>query len=283
MASALFLLLVIVCSVSGTIFSKYYNLLGGRTIYFFNAVVFLVSGICFLINSKGLTFSYNALIYGTFFAVSCIITAIFGLLAINCGPVALGSLFSSYSLLMPTFYGLIFLKDPIGKGFFIGLLFLLLSIYFINKKSQKEESVKFTVKWLIFVIIGAVGNGFCSISQKAGQLTGTDTNAMMITAYIICVIFFTAAGFVKERKLKVKTELKLSFMPVICGICNGLVNIFVIVLNKSVPAAVLFPLISCGGLIVTFITSYIAFKEKFSKIQILGFVLGVISIVMLNI
>jgi multidrug transporter EmrE-like cation transporter len=45
----------------------------------------------------------------------------------------------------------------------------------------------------------------------------------------------------------------------------------------------MFPLISAGGLIVTFIVSRFFYKEKLTRTQLVGFLLGLFAVIFLNI
>ncbi len=74
----------------------------------------------------------------------------------------------------------------------------------------------------------------------------------------------------------------MAHIAAICGVFNGLTNFLVLVLNGKLPASVMFPVISGGGIVFTFLYAMIVYREKFKPIQIVGFVLGVASIVLLN-
>jgi multidrug transporter EmrE-like cation transporter len=46
--------------------------------------------------------------------------------------------------------------------------------------------------------------------------------------------------------------------------------------------SVMFPVISAGGIVISFIISLVLYKEKFSIMQYIGLILGITSIVLLN-
>ena len=72
-------------------------------------------------------------------------------------------------------------------------------------------------------------------------------------------------------------------LGILCGAFNGMVNLFVMILSGLMPVSLMFPIISAGGIVATFIISQVFYKEKLSKLQLIGFVLGTISVVLLNI
>ncbi len=63
---------------------------------------------------------------------------------------------------------------------------------------------------------------------------------------------------------------------------HAVVNFLVIRLNLRLPASVRFPAISAGGVVLNRILSQLLFREKFDWKQNLGFLAGVLAVVLLN-
>lgn len=104
----------------------------------------------------------------------------------------------------------------------------------------------------------------------------------MIIALLSVSIFSLTFAFIKERAAIIKCVKKGGIYALLCGFMNGAVNLFVILLLGKMPSSVMFPIISAGGIIITFIISKIFYKEKITKNKLLGFVIGIASIVLLN-
>ena len=254
----------------------------GNGVYFFTMISSFSAMIFFIATSGGLSFNLKLLPYSFIFALSYATASVGSVCAIACGSLSLTTLVISYSLMLPTFYGLIFLKESIGKGFIIGLILLSISLILINQKSNDS---KFSIKWIIFVILTFIGNGMCSVVQKIQQVKfdGNFKNEFMIFALAIVVIilaFFAVKSDRKEIKTYAKSGLHLA---IICGVLNGMVNLFVMILSGLISVSIMFPLISAGGIIITYICSKFIYKEKLTKAQFIGFLIGIISIVFLNI
>ena len=66
------------------------------------------------------------------------------------------------------------------------------------------------------------------------------------------------------------------------GIANGMVNFLVMVLTTMVPTVILFSSIQALAMSLTFVLALAVFKEKLSKAQTTGYILGIISVVLLN-
>ena len=202
-------------------------------------------------------------------------------LAIAYGSLSLTSLFISYSLMIPTFYGLI-IGDSIGKGFIPGMILLVISLFLTNKS---DEKAKISFKWIIFVVLSFVGNGMCTVVQKIQQVAsnGAYKNEFMIVALAIVTLVMLIMTLFKEGK-EIKFYAKSGWhLALICGLLNGMVNLFVMILSGRMAVSLMFPLISAGGLVVTYLVSKFCYKEKLTKMQFIGFLFGLAAVVFLNI
>ena len=103
----------------------------------------------FFVCSAGFKLDMNpALIpYSIGFAVTYGMTVMFSMIALNYGSMSLTSLVTSYSLIIPTFYGLLFLGDPSGPFLYVGLVLLFASLTLIN---LRKGDMKISGKWYYF-------------------------------------------------------------------------------------------------------------------------------------
>jgi drug/metabolite transporter (DMT)-like permease len=280
----IFLLLIIVIFVSvQQVTKKAYNLkvVGGAMS--FSAASCVAAVLVFLITSGGkLNFSAEFLPYSLLFALSYSVTVVTGMLAIMSGPLSLTCLVTSFSLIIPTVYGIIVLQEPVSTNLFIGLGLLAVALVLINLEEKGEK--KITLKWAIYVILAFVGNGMCSTVQKVQQidLNGQYKSEFMIVALVISIVAMGVIALCAEKK-QILPNLKAGFwLYTICGLANGVTNFLVIFLSSRMAASVMFPVISAGGIVLTFFISLFFYKEKLSKWQILGSALGLVSVIFLN-
>ena len=150
---------------------------------------------------------------------------------------------------------------------------------------KKGEKRKITVKWGVYAFLAFVGNGGCSTVQKIQQVNchGQYKSEFMMIAYLISVVVLLVMAICSERKQVVR-EIKDGWIFwLMCGLGNGLVNFLVLILTNRMPSSVMFPLISAGGILATFLVSLFIYKEKLSKFQNVGLVLGIISVIFLNV
>ena len=279
-----FLFIIILIQLFERIFAKQYNIKAkAPNINLFTAVGCFFALLFFLINSGGsISFPRELIPYSAAFSMAFGTASAAMIFAIKTGPLSITALITSYSLLIPTFYGILFLHDPIHPTLYIGLAALLISLYLINK--NKDESMKFSPSWIIYILLTFIANGMCSTIQKMQQVhfDGAYKNEFMIISLAVVTIVLLVLGLSKKgnKREMLKPCIKYGAVK---GLINGIMNYLVMVVSASMPNSVLFPSISAGGIVLTFICALTIYKEKLSKIQTVGYILGIVSVVFLNI
>ena len=282
--SNFFCLVLIIIAVAGQkiVQKPFTQKTGGRGVLFFTAFSCLAATIFFIITGKGFGFDKVLLPYSLTFAAFYILATVFTVVAVSSGPLSLTALFISYSLVLPTLYGVVFLKDDIDVFLISGIILWIISLCLINKK---VKGGKVSLKWAISVLLAFIGNGFCSIVQKQQQIKfgGEFKNEFMVIALVIATFSVLIIGVIKDRKDAV-IYFKFGIVPaIICGVLNGIMNLFVMILSGEMPVSVMFPIISAGSIILSYLASTLIFKEKLTKTQMVGFFVGVLAVVLLNV
>ena len=252
----------------------------GKGVYLFNAIISLIALMFFVVISGDFKWNVGYLPYSIGFAVSYMAANIFTLLCLTCGTMSLTALVNKYSLLIPTFYGML-LGESVSPFLIGGIVLLAVSLFLINKP---KEGGKISLKWLIFVLLAFTGNGMCVVTQKMCQQAFGDTysNECMLVALGLSFAASLALGLSTSRK-DTFTHLKHAVIPAgACGILNGAVNLFVMILNGAFNASMMFPLISAGGIIIVYFLSKWLYKEQLTHLQTVGLLVGIASVVLLN-
>lgn len=250
---------------------------------FFAAVVFVIS--FFVSGNNGFAFSWETLGYAVLFAFTYGSATVGTIYAIKYGPLSLTTLFISFSLLIPTLYGVVVLGETADTMLFVGLALLAVSLVLVNIEDKSSKSnVKITFKWVLFVIMGFVGNGICTITQKMQQVNqqGQYKNEFMIVALFMVFASLVILSFVLEKNQAKCLKIGITSGG-IRGLANGVVNLLVISLALTVDASVLFPVISGGGIALTTLVAMTLYREKLSTKQLLGMIFGIASVIVLNI
>lgn len=263
---------------------KNFNTKHLRGAYTFPAASALFATIFFIATSGGdFSISGEALLYSLGFALAYGIGTFAVFLAIANGSLSITSLIIQYSLIIPAIYGIMFWDESVDAMLVIGIILLIISLFFVNIEKRGIEK-KITPKWCFYAFLAFAGNGACSTVQRAQQIAcnGMYKNQVMIIALLIVVAFLGVFAYKKEKSEIVPTLKKGFWQYSICGLANGLTNLLVIVLALRLPASLMFPVISAGGIVLSSIVSVTLYKEKLSAYQIIGLVLGTTAIVVLN-
>lgn len=271
---------IILLPLQSIVKKPFTNKVGDKGSFTFTAILSLVAVVLFIVTGKGFEWNVGYLPYAIGFAVSYIAANVFAVLAIATGSVSLSSLIIKISLLLPTAYGLL-LGEGVSAFFIVGIALLIASMILINKPEKGE---KISLKWLIFAMLSFVGNGMCSITQKMHQQEFGELykNEFMIVAVGISFVVSVIIALAVERKETIK-YIKIGLVPAaVCGLANGAVNLFVMILNNRIDASVMFPLISAGGIIIVYLVSKFYYKEKLTNLQTAGLFIGIASVIFLN-
>ena len=283
------ILLIFLCTVTLTVqqvFKKQYSLRCAGGNYFFSASVSFFALLFFLLIPGKISLGTDILPYSAGFAAVFALATVFSVMALTIGSLAITSLVLSYSLIIPTLYGILFLNEKITPLKCGGILLLLISLFLVRAQTKEDNKAsKPTVKWIIYVLIAFVANGMCSVVQNAQQrkFDGTQNSNFMILALIISTAVLFVLSLIFERNTILNALKKGTVLSAACGICNGATNYLVMVIIAAVASSVFFPVLSAGQLILTFIISVFAYREKFIHRQIAGLACGLVSLVILNI
>lgn len=272
-------------SVFGKIFNKKNDDKKDSTI-FYNFLlmisVFIGWGILYLTD---ITFDVSVLWYSVLFAL-CYVSCNLGIInALKYGPAMLTSLFISLSLILTTLWGFFFWDAKVTVFVIIGLILVICAIVLCLYTKEKDEK-SFSWKWLFYVVLACLGNAGCSIVQRTQQIkfNGQHGNMLMLFAIGICALAYLII-YLTSDKADTPIMLKTSWWePVCAGICNLVLNVFVMLMALTeLSPSLIYPVIGVGGLAVVTIFSLLVFKEKMRWWQWIGVAVGAVAVLLLSI
>lgn len=278
----LLLLLYPFVATSQSIAQKQYTLREkSPNVLLFSALTSLIALFFFLITSRfNLQFDARLVPYALGFAV-CYASAWAGtVFALRFGSMALSTLIISCSLIFPTTYGLI-LGEAATPTVLTGIFLILAAIVLVNLKSGGKE--KFSLKWFLCTMVAFVGNGVCSIMQNMQKraLGESFTHEFMIIALSASFILLLIAACLTSKSVGKDFRACLPYASA-NGVANALVNFLMMTMIGNIPNTVLYPSVSALNMLLAFLLAFIAYKERFSLLQYVGYALGAVSVVLLN-
>ena len=247
------------------IFKKKFNQKCNTGVFSFGGMISFFAMLFFIAVNRDWSYSVSQLFYSFGFAVAYTTATLFAVLAIKYGSLAKTTLIVSCSLLIPSFYGIIFLGEPVGVKLILGTVLLVVALIMINYEKDTSPT---SLKWAIFALLAFVGNGMCSVVQKIEQNTfgNEGQNVFMIVALaMVTVMLFVMSLASKEERRERKRVLRVGWLwAALCGVCNGLCNYLVLYLNPRLAASVMFPVISAGSVVLVFFYATLIQREKFN-------------------
>lgn len=279
--------LSILLETSKNIFSNNFskNVLKNETdIYKFNACMYLGSFIVLLPMLKTLDISMYSVIMAVFFAIVTTAGQYFYLKALNNGSMSYSTFFQGCGLIIPTICGILFWGEVPKITQYIALPLLIIAMGL----ALLSDKIKFSKKWLFFSVMTSVFTGFIGVFQSIHQ--SSDYSGELIEFLILSFLFMVILNFVvyiifdiKVEKSTFKLKSNAIIMALASGIFMGIVNVLNLYLAGKMNKVIFFPLVNGGLIFVSLIAALIIFKEKLTKIQLLGMILGIAALCLISI
>ncbi len=207
-----------------------------------------------------------------------------GIKVLSLGSLAVYSMFMMLGgMLVPFFYGIIFLEESVQPTKAIGcvLLTVFIVLQAISQQSSEEETSPnkcrrkcwfFILCLLIFFI-----NGMTGVIAKAHQIGPNPIDEISFTV-ISCAITAAISGVMllfallfgkREKRVAAKGSLTrpalLAMAAIGAAAYTG--NFLHLKAAVSVPASVQFPLVSGGVIVISALVSAFVFREKLAKME----------------
>ncbi len=199
--------------------------------------------------------------------------------ALEIGPFSYTSVIVSLASLIAAVSGLFF-GESIDIFQYIGMGIMVFCIIFSTDKNNGSR--KSSVKWLLVALVSCLTNGFVGVMQKIHQSTeykGQST-AFLVTAFAFMTVVSALIWLYERKKAGEKRfdpDAKQISFALVSGATFAVPHVANLYLAGAMPSAVFFPIINTGGLILTLLAATLLFKEKLTRLQWLGIVLGLIS------
>ena len=205
--------------------------------------------------------------------------------AYKCGPYGLTRLIGNFALIFTIFYGIFSLGETPKITTYIGMAMILLAMLLINLQKKAEDEKGVSLKWFSLVMISLFANGFIGILTKMQQLRFNDTCSSEFQFISIggSCILLAVIGLILDRK-KLSYILKNGTLYGLgAGVCNGAKNYLTLVIYTLLPLSLISPMKTGLGMVGTFALALLIYKEKYTKKQILGVILGATAVLLLAI
>lgn len=283
MINYIFILFAVACFAAQFAFTKLYEGEAGQTAT--ASLVMLVGTslvgalIFFCAGGFSVSFSPISTLWAAIFAVIMIPYYMIGIKVLSLGSLAVYSMFMMLGgMLVPFFYGIIFLEEKISLAQIAGTV--LLTVFIVLQalwQKPSDEKAKGGNKYLFFIlcIIIFFINGMTGVIAKAHSISAGAVDEMSFTATYCAMtsvlsLVILLITLVRNRRGKLAViKSALNAKPILIMTLLGAAayggNFLQLLAADKVPASVQFPLVSGGVIVLSALVSLLFFKEKISK------------------
>ena len=244
----------------------------------FNCLLGLFTFVIFLgINGFRISFTPFSFALSAIMNVILVSYSLIGFKLLESGTMALYTVFlMSGGMILPYIYGVIYLKEPFGILRFVALVLILFGVILSNGSGGKPSKKQFFMCIAVFIL-----NGFVSIISMMHQIetvhsTVTAAEYVMlggIFKFVFCgILFFSVKDKPEEKKTSDKKNIVLKAVSLIAlaAVCDGVSYLLQLYGASNLPATVLYPFITGGGIVFSTVLGALVFGEKLTKRTVLS-------------
>ena len=283
MTNYIFILLAVGCFAAQFAFTKLYEAQVSQTVAT-SLVMIAVSAACgvllyLTIGGFRVEISRVSLFWAILFAAIMLPYYLIGIKVLSLGSLAIYSMFMMLGgMLVPFFYGVLWLHEAISWGKAVGSVFLTVFIVLQavwQKPAQREKNDKKT-KTLFFVscLLIFFINGMTGVIAKQHQIAVGAVDEISFTVLscgltVLLSLLFLPICLLKDRQ-NVSSAVKNSLRPIpvlimlLMGASAYTGNYLHLLAAEKVPASVQFPLVSGGVIVLSALVSAFVFRERLS-------------------
>jgi len=251
--------------------------------YFFSAL-YSVGGICFIINGyDGYTpLSLSYYISGALIGLGSAGGNYFFVQGLRHGPAGLTSAFAKSNIVIVILISALYYGEALAVNEIIGIAAILVAMIVVNLRLGSGGKSTSTV-WFILMIASMILIAFRNGGLKIVNEISLTSSLVMALAYFLCTIFFSAGMLKNKNKPWVSnaSKLKVLSMGGLTGVASFTGLSYYIKALETGPASVVVTIFSLD-MIFVLIMSYILFKERLNRNQMIGFILSAAGFLLIS-
>ncbi len=286
MIDYIIILLAVACFAAQFAFTKLYEGHLGQSMITTLVMLFGASAVGALIfyaaAGARVQISPVSLLWAIIFALIMLPYYMIGIKILSLGSLAVYSMFMMLGgMLVPFFYGVLFLQEEISIGKILGTA--LLAVFIILQATcqsspdaeKKAESSKTRSLFILLCLLIFFINGMTGVIAKAHSISegavseGSFTVLYCSLTAILSLLLLLIACLKNKREAILQIKAAVQIRPLLIMVLLGAAayggNFLQLLAADKVPASVQFPLVSGGVIVLSALVSAFFFKEKLSK------------------
>lgn len=204
------------------------------------------------------------------------IYTIIGFKIMSMGSMAVYTVFLMLGgMILPYFYGIIFLGESVTLTKVIALLLMIAAIILQNDIGNNKQKMVF----YLFCILVFILNGLTSIVSKMHQIdlefkTISENEFLVLKNFIRALMFGAMLPFFKNGNGEILSiKPKMHFVIVLSGVVNSTAYLLQLICASHLPATMQFPVTTGGTIIFTALFGLVLFGERLNKRQVAGLII----------
>lgn len=200
--------------------------------------------------------------------------------------VTITSLSSKLSVVIPTLFGIVFLKETLGLTAGLGIILALVALFLVvgGKDKEKAKVDKKTIILLLPIFI-FFSTGIGDIMMKMTEQRNNSGDMIPMIAFIYFISFLFGVVLVVYDLIKKKS--KWQWKSALGGLALGAVNFFstccIYQAMRTFDNVVMFPVYNIGVVCLSALSGWLLFKEKLTWKNYLGLVIAIIAVVLITV
>jgi drug/metabolite transporter (DMT)-like permease len=250
-----------------------------------NFIFFVLLG--FILYGKLPGFSIFSFAMSIALAVVSTLSVLVGLLIMKYGKMSVYSVFMMLGgMILPYFYGMIFLGETVSPARVIGLIILIGALpCSVSGPSGETKAVSANIYYILCVFIFIL-NGMMSIISKTHSINISAIPAVNFIVYanlwgavINGMAYFIFAPRLKgpekrEAVQKKPNKFYAALTITVYAVVGGAGYLFQLISAETVPAVAMFPFVTGGSIVLSTIFAGIFFKERIGRLSIAGIIMS---------
>ena len=147
------------------------------------------------------------------------------------------------------------------------------------------EKKSITKKWLALATVAFLLSGMAGVMEKIHQSTEARSEQLsfVFAACGFMLLFSLSAMGITRRLRAEKAARSTASIALLSGLVVGLYSTVNLMLAGGLDSMIYYPIANGGAMLLTVLVSAVLFKERFSRVKIMGVLIGVAGILCLSI
>lgn len=256
---------------------------GSKGFFFTQAAIFLVgSPVPLFFAIPSLEIAPLTLLYALIYGVLLLSAQWSYTAALKSGSTGICATVYSLGFILPTLSGALFWNEKMSVWDVLGVLVVIAAVI-VSGSKKKQQSGGSEKKYIFPLVIAMLSSGGLGIMQKVQQNSPypQEKASFVFIAFVFAAVVSVVCGlFAKSDSVKLSPK-NFAFAGGV-GICFGCCNIINTTLAGMLDSALLFPTLNIGTILLSVVTGTLIFKEKLEKKDFCVFIMGILSILLLN-